>query len=220
VQYHFLTTSPSRPSPPDSDLRSLRCRQEHHSQAFVCTISRQIWLLSLTYTLLCHFHPYSNSPHQLDTTRSPRPGEEDGKDYNFVTKEAFQKLIDSNGFTEHAQFGSNSYGTSVAAIESIAKQNRICVLDIEMEGVKQIRAHPKFGKTARFLFLSPPSPEVLEKRLRGRQTDSEEAIQKRLEAAKREMEFAKVEGVHDKVVVNDDLEKAYEEVRKWVVDEA
>lgn len=87
-----------------------------------------------------------------------------------------------------------------------------------MQGVKQIRQHPQFSKTARFLFLSPPSPEILEQRLRGRKTDSEEAIQKRLKQAVNEMEFAKTPGVHDKIVVNDDLDRAYEEARKWIVD--
>jgi guanylate kinase len=67
------------------------------------------------------------------TTRSPRPGEEDGKAYNFVTREEFQKLIDENGFIEHAQFGSNLYGTSVQAVRNVAEQGRTCILDIEME---------------------------------------------------------------------------------------
>jgi len=68
-----------------------------------------------------------------DTTRSPRPGERDGIEYNFVTKDAFNALVNKNGFIEHAQFGSNSYGTSFAAVEDIAKKGRICILDIEME---------------------------------------------------------------------------------------
>ena len=85
--------------------------------------------------------------------------------------------------------------------------------------MKQIRAHPKYASTARFLFLSPPSPDILEQRLRGRQTDSEDAIQKRLKQAVKEMEFAKTPGVHDKIVVNDDLDTAYEEARKWIVEE-
>ena len=87
------------------------------------------------------------------------------------------------------------------------------------QGVKQIRAHPQFKSTARFLFLSPPSPDILEQRLRGRKTDSEDAIQKRLKQAVKEMDFAKTPGVHDKIIVNDDLDKAYEEVRRWIVEE-
>ena len=67
------------------------------------------------------------------TTRSPRKGEEHGKDYHFVTKEEFLDLVDKKGFIEHAQFGSNNYGTSIKAVEDIAKQGKICILDIEME---------------------------------------------------------------------------------------
>jgi len=83
------------------------------------------------------------------------------------------------------------------------------------QGVKQVK---RTHLNARFLFLSPPSVEILEKRLRGRGTDSEDAIQKRLKQADAEMTFAKEEGVHDKAVVNDDLDKAYKEVEEWVVD--
>jgi len=82
------------------------------------------------------------------------------------------------------------------------------------QGVKQVK---RTHLNARFLFLSPPSVEILEKRLRGRGTDGEDAIQKRLKQADAEMTFAK-EGVHDKVVVNDELDKAYKEVEEWVVD--
>lgn len=67
------------------------------------------------------------------TTRKPRPGEQDGREYNFTDKEAFIKLVDEHGFIEHAQFGSNLYGTSVQAVKSVADQGRICILDIEME---------------------------------------------------------------------------------------
>lgn len=72
---------------------------------------------------------------------------------------------------------------------------------------------------ARFLFLSPPSIEILEQRLRGRGTDSEEAVQKRLAQAEKEMAFAKEEGAHEKIVINNDLDKAYKEVEEWIVDD-
>lgn len=75
------------------------------------------------------------------TTRSPRPGEEDGVAYNFVTKDAFKKLVDEHGFIEHAQFGSNFYGTSVQAVKSVAEKGKTCILDIEME----VRCACKFG---------------------------------------------------------------------------
>ncbi|KAJ5226666.1 guanylate kinase [Penicillium citrinum] len=150
------------------------------------------------------------------TTRSPRPGEQDGREYNFTTKDSFLALVSENGFIEHAQFGGNYYGTSVSAIKNVANQSRICILDIEMEGVKQVKLRSDLN--ARFVFLAPPSLEELEKRLRGRNTETEESLQARLAQAKNEIEFSKVPGVHDKIVVNDDLEKAYEELKEFIVD--
>ncbi|KAI4235406.1 MAG: hypothetical protein L6R40_006448, partial [Gallowayella cf. fulva] len=82
-------------------------------------------------------------------------------------------------------------------------------------GVKQVK---RTDLNARFLFLSPPSVEALEQRLRGRGTEDEDSLKKRLDQAAKEMAFSKEEGVHDKIVVNDDLEKAYAEVDEWVVD--
>ncbi|OJJ98173.1 hypothetical protein ASPACDRAFT_44679 [Aspergillus aculeatus ATCC 16872] len=149
------------------------------------------------------------------TTRSPRAGEQDGREYYFTTKEDFLDLVSKNGFIEHAQFGGNYYGTSVQAVKNIAEQGRICILDIEMEGVKQVK---RTDLNARFLFLAPPSVEELERRLRGRNTETEESLKKRLAQARNELEYAKEPGAHDKVVVNDDLEKAYAELRDFIVD--
>jgi hypothetical protein len=98
-----------------------------------------------------------------------------------------------------AQFGDNLYGTSKQTIEEQGAKGKIVVLDIEMEGVKQIKAT---GFPARYVFIAPPSEEVLEKRLRGRGTDNEASILKRLAQAKLELEFAKTPGVHDKIIVN------------------
>lgn len=154
------------------------------------------------------------------TTRAPRGTEQNGVEYHFVTKEEFLDRVGKNEFIEHAQFGSNCYGTTIKAVEDVEKQGRICVLDIEMEGVKQVANHSNFPRP-RFLFLSPPSMEILEERLRGRATDKEEAIQKRLDQAKNEMEFANSGNApHDLIVVNDDLEKAYQEVKKFCVEDA
>ncbi|KAL1967504.1 hypothetical protein VTN77DRAFT_3019 [Rasamsonia byssochlamydoides] len=149
------------------------------------------------------------------TTRAPRPGEENGREYYFTTKEEFLDLVSKNGFIEHAQFGGNYYGTSVKAVKDIAEKGKICILDIEMEGVKQVK---RTDLNARFLFLAPPSLEELERRLRGRGTESEDSLNKRLAQAKNELEYAKQPGAHDKIVVNDDLEKAYTEMRDWIVD--
>jgi guanylate kinase len=174
------------------------------------------------------------------TTRAPRPGEENGREYYFTTKEDFLDLVSKNAFIEHAQFGGNYYGTTVQAVKDVAQKGKICVLDIEMEGVKQVK---RTDLDARFLFLAPPSIEELEKRLRGRATETEESLtvwvsyhipslpqlarlsagnltllQKRLAQAKNELEYAAQSGSHDRTVVNDDLEKAYKELRDWIVD--
>ncbi|KAI4739142.1 guanylate kinase [Aureobasidium sp. EXF-12298] len=150
------------------------------------------------------------------TTRQPRGQEQNGVEYHFVTKDDFLKMIDQNAFIEHAQFGSNHYGTSVQAVKDVAEKNRTCILDIEMEGVKQVK---KKDLNARYLSLQPPSLEILESRLRGRATDSEDAITQRLTQAKNELAFAKTPGVFDKVIINDDLEKAWKEFKAFCVSE-
>ncbi|KAH8730236.1 P-loop containing nucleoside triphosphate hydrolase protein [Phaeosphaeriaceae sp. PMI808] len=151
------------------------------------------------------------------TTRGPRGEEQDGCEYYFVKKEEFLELVDQKGFIEHAQFGDNHYGTSIKAVNDIADKGRICILDIEMEGVKQVANHPSFPRP-RFLFLSPPSMEILEQRLRSRATDKEDAILKRLKQAKNEMDFANSgDAPHDKIIINDDLDKAYKEVKEFIV---
>ncbi|KAI5298277.1 guanylate kinase, partial [Ascosphaera atra] len=149
------------------------------------------------------------------TTRSPRPGEQDGREYYFSTRDSFLDLVKANGFIEHAQFGGNFYGTSKKAVKDVAEKGRICILDIEMEGVKQVK---NSDLNARFLFIAPPSEEELEKRLRGRGTENEDSLQKRLAQAKNELAFAKQPGIHEKIIVNDDLDRAYREMRDWIVD--
>jgi len=163
--------------------------------------------------LLFERHPDTFAFSVSHTTRGPRPGEQDGVNYHFVSKEAFEDLKKADGFVESAQFGSNSYGTSKATIEEQGAKGKIVVLDIEMEGIKQIKAS---GFPARYVFVAPPSDEELERRLRGRGTDKEEDVLKRLAQAKVELEFAKTPGVHDKTIVNDDLEKAYKELEEFV----
>ncbi|TGZ81909.1 guanylate kinase [Ascodesmis nigricans] len=148
------------------------------------------------------------------TTRPPRAGERDGIEYHFVTPDHFTQLIADNKFIEHATFAGKSYGTSIQAVKDVVNKGRACILDIEMEGVKQVK---KTDLDAKFLFVAPPSVEELEKRLRGRGTESEDAVQKRLEQAVKELEYSKVDGVHDRVVVNDDFEKAYKELNEWIV---
>ena len=152
-----------------------------------------------------------------NTTRKPRPGEVNGKDYNFVTVDEFKTLIEENKFIEWAQFSGNYYGTTIKAVENVSKvAKKTCILDIDMQGVISVK---KTDLNARFLFLSPPSIEELHARLNGRGTETPESLQKRISAASKEMEFAKT-GVHDQIIVNDDLERAYAELKKFIFSES
>ncbi|KAG4434647.1 hypothetical protein IFR05_009883 [Cadophora sp. M221] len=125
----------------------------------------------------------------------------------------FEQMIEEGGFVEHAKFGGNRYGTSKKMIGELTAGGRVCVLDIEMEGVKQIKTS---HLSARYIFIAPPSTEILESRLRNRGTEKEESIQKRLAQAKNELEYSQVEGVHDLIIVNDDLEEAYKKLEEFV----
>ncbi|KAK0726489.1 P-loop containing nucleoside triphosphate hydrolase protein [Apiosordaria backusii] len=165
------------------------------------------------YGRLFQNHPDTFTLSVSHTTRGPRPGETNGVHYHFVTKDEFLALKAADGFIESAQFGDNFYGTSKATIEEQKAKGKVTVLDIEVEGVKQIQAQ-KYP--ARYVFIAPPSEEALEKRLRGRGTESEESVQKRLKQAKIELEYAKVPGVHEKIIVNDDLDAAYKELEEFV----
>lgn len=150
-----------------------------------------------------------------NTTRQPRPGEVDGKDYHFVSVDEFKKLIDENAFIEWAQFSGNYYGTTVKAVQDVAKLGRVCILDIDMQGVKSVK---NTDLNARYLFLSPPSIEILRQRLEGRGTETQDSLEKRIGAASAEMEYAK-SGAHDQIIINDDLEKAYNELKDFILQE-
>ncbi|CAG8595779.1 10901_t:CDS:2 [Acaulospora colombiana] len=125
------------------------------------------------------------------------------------------QLIEQNKLIEYTQFSNNLYGTGIDAVHNVTKQGKVCILDIELEGVKAVK---KTDLDVRFLFVKPPSLEILERRLRDRGTESEEAIQSRLEAAKKELAYADEKGSHDLIVVNDDLDVAYEQFRNFIVD--
>jgi len=112
------------------------------------------------------------------TTRKPRPEERGGGDYHFVTLEEFRALVDRNTFVEHAEYGGNLYGTSWSSLDGPLDRGRDLLLEIEVQGARQIRAR---RSDARLLFLLPPSMEELSRRLRGRGTDDEMAVERRLE---------------------------------------
>ncbi|KAF9005906.1 P-loop containing nucleoside triphosphate hydrolase protein [Cyathus striatus] len=141
------------------------------------------------------------------TTRSPRPGELDGKQYHFVSRQQFLDLVQEGAFIEHAEFSGNFYGTSRQAVCTVQDQGRRCILDIEAQGVRQIK---QTNLNPVYLFISPPSMTALRSRLQQRGTESEASVQKRLATALSEIEYAKQPNVHDLVIVNDDLDRAYD----------
>ncbi|CCH43958.1 Guanylate kinase [Wickerhamomyces ciferrii] len=136
-----------------------------------------------------------------------------GKDYHFTTVDDFKKLIDEKAFIEWAQFSGNYYGTTIKAVEDVATVGRTCILDIDMQGVKSVK---NTNLNARFLFLAPPSVEILRQRLEGRGTETQESVEKRIAAATAEIEYSKT-GAHDKIIVNDDLDKAYAELKEFIL---
>ena len=136
------------------------------------------------------------------TTRNPREGEEYGKNYFFIKREEFETLIKNNEFLEWAEFSGNMYGTQKAYVERKLAEGKNLILELDTTGALNVK---KSMPEACLIFILPPSLEELEARLRGRHTESEEAIQKRLATVKIEIERS---NQFDYKVVNDDLEKA------------
>jgi guanylate kinase len=144
------------------------------------------------------------------TTRRQRPTEVHGRDYFFVAKEEFERMVSSGEFLEHATVFDNSYGTSKRQVEQSLAGGQDLILEIDWQGARQIRAAMPECVS---IFILPPSRDELERRLRGRGTDAEEVIRRRLDDAATDMahwsEF-------DYVVVNDDFERALAELRDIV----
>ena len=140
------------------------------------------------------------------TTRSPRAGEIHGKDYYFVNNEKFEEMIRQNQLLEWAQYAGNYYGTPRLNIEDKISKGFIVLLEIEVAGAKTIKK--TFSNVLR-IFILPPSFTELENRLRGRATDSEQAIKKRLKLSKEELAVSQE---LDKVIINSNLEKTLEQL--------
>lgn len=147
------------------------------------------------------------------TTRAPRPGEVDGVNYFFLTKDEFKNCIDNDKFLEWAEFAGNFYGTKQKYINQYLAEGKDIILEIDTQGALQVK---KRMPEAVLIFICPPSIEELEHRLRGRKTEDEATIQKRLDAVKIELERAEK---FDYRVVNDDLDRAVKELEKIIVGE-
>ena len=141
------------------------------------------------------------------TTRAPRPGEQDGREYHFLSPAAFQERIEADEFLEWAEYAGNRYGTLRSELERDAHP---LVLEIEVQGARQVRERVPDAVS---VFIAPPSDEALRTRLVGRGSDSSEQIERRLEVAREELA---AEGEFDHVVVNDDLDAAVEELSRLV----
>jgi guanylate kinase len=140
------------------------------------------------------------------TTRAPRPGEADGVDYSFVSRERFQDLIDEGAFLEHATYNGNQYGTLAERVERERTAGHDVVLKIEVKGAEQVRAKVPDGI---FIFVAPPSVDELVKRQIKRNTETSQDMEARRQIATREMEYA---ARYDHVVINDDLGRAVAEI--------
>lgn len=143
------------------------------------------------------------------TTRAKRPREQEGVAYHFTTREAMLQQIANGEFIEHAEVHGNLYGTSVAAVEQVMQQGRVCVLDIDVQGAESVR---KLGMNALLAFIEPPSLNELERRLRCRGTESEDDIQRRLQNAHSEMERSRQPGVFDLQIVNESAKQCAHEI--------
>ncbi|KAF8403811.1 hypothetical protein HHK36_011917 [Tetracentron sinense] len=145
------------------------------------------------------------------TTRALRDKEKDGVHYHFTERSAMEKEIQEGKFLEYASVHGNLYGTSIEAVEMVSDAGKRCILDIDVQGARSVRA--SFLK-AIFIFICPPSYEELEKRLRARGTETEEQIQKRLRNARAELEQGRSSGLFDHLLVNDDFEMCYKSLKK------
>lgn len=141
------------------------------------------------------------------TTRAPRPGETDGVQYYFLTRADFEEKIAQNAFLEHARYVDNYYGTLEAPVNEKLEAGYDVILEIEVQGAMQV--HEK-RPDAVMVFIAPPSFEELAARLRGRGTEDEDKVLKRLETAKEEL---KQQDRFDYVVVNDEIDRALDELR-------
>lgn len=155
-----------------------------------------------------------NLTHSISyTTRKPRPGELDGRDYYFVDEDRFRDMINAGDFAEHAVVHGNLYGTSKRVLDEMVGAGIDIILDIDTQGARQIRE--SYG-AAQFIFIMPPSLSILEERLRNRKSDQDAEIRKRMQRAVEELrDYA----LYDYLIVNRDFDRALSELRSVIVSE-
>jgi len=143
------------------------------------------------------------------TTRPPRQGERDGRDYRFVDRATFERMIRDGELLEWATVFGQYYGTPAGAVRAALAEGKTVLLDIDVQG--GIQVHEKMPDAA-FVLIVPPGPEALRDRLTGRATESPEALRRRLDQAEKEIRAARESGVYGYTVVNDDLDRAVRQV--------
>jgi guanylate kinase len=142
------------------------------------------------------------------TTRAARKGETDGVEYSFVDMSTFQEMVARDEFAEYAMVHGNMYGTSAKRVAQVIHEGQDILFDIDYQGGRQLRQ--KFPDDVVLVFILPPSIKELEKRLRGRGTDSNEVIERRIRVAREELRHY---DEYDYLIMNDDLERAYDALR-------
>lgn len=148
------------------------------------------------------------------TTRKPRPGEQDGVSYYFKTRDEFEDLIKNDGLLEWAEYSGNCYGTPLQSVRDHMSAGEQVVLEIEVQGASQVKRRiPE----AHLVFIAPPSYEELESRLRGRGTEDEASIKRRLATARKELAL---KSDYDTCIVNDDVDEAAAQLIAYVNEQA
>jgi guanylate kinase len=147
------------------------------------------------------------------TTRPPRPGDRDGRDYHFISPQRFQQMVKEKAFAEWAEVLGNRYGTPLDSIREIRSQGIDLILDIDSQGARQIKERFNGGV---FIFILPPSLEALKRRLKARGVDEQEVIQFRVAKARDEMKQAVW---YNYVVINDNIEEAVEQLKSIIIAE-
>lgn len=144
------------------------------------------------------------------TTRNPRPGEQNGVQYFFLSREEFEQTVQNGGMLEYASYNGNYYGTPKAPVEQQREQGNDVVLEIEVQGALQVK---KSCPDALLIFIAPPSFDELRSRLTGRQTEDEKTVENRLNIARQELKCA---GEYDYIIINDTIEQAVERLNQII----
>lgn len=144
------------------------------------------------------------------TTRSPREGEVNGKDYFFVSKDEFEKAVENNELLEHAEYVGNYYGTPKAYVDSLREQGKNVILEIDIEGAKQVMEKEPDCVS---IFLVPPTIDTLRKRIKGRGSDDDETIDKRVKVAEKEIAQ---KDIYKHIVVSDNIKRTANEIKEII----